>query len=269
MPTAIPIFIDEEHGSYTRTQFRRLRNAEKLELMEAWFRERYEDPQNETPWVEGEYIYPWGGPYEANWEIQNEFDQFVRYHLMEKLIKELDAECAEWAPTPRYRDDPRDEEDPDEEATVDRAELGSPEELAFRDEVRQRLDRLEAIIASRPKTRGRIGHNQPPEPLEDDDEDDAARIAALTEAVAGIRAELAKPVPDVTEVAAKRDAVEGIAARLRAAVTRKVDLATDELAKKLGQSAGGLPFWYGLYHAICDSTAAIGRWLASLGIWPF
>jgi hypothetical protein len=54
MPKARPIYIDEGHGSYTRTEFRRLRNAEKLELMEAWFRERFEDPANDTPRWDGE-----------------------------------------------------------------------------------------------------------------------------------------------------------------------------------------------------------------------
>ena len=134
MAKAARIYIDEEHGSYTRTEFRRLRNAEKLELMEAWFRERYEDPVNETPRSEGQYIFVWGGPYDANDEIQNEFSDFVPYHLMETLIAQLNHECAEWAPTPKYQDDPRDEEDRDA-TPIEPIEMGSPEELAYRDEI--------------------------------------------------------------------------------------------------------------------------------------
>jgi hypothetical protein len=266
MAKAARIYIDEEHGSYTRTEFRRLRNAEKLKLMEAWFRERYENPVNETPWIEGEYVFMWGGPYDANDEIQGAFGDFVPYHLMDELITELNQESDKWAPTSKYQDNPRDEEDRDA-TPIEPIEMGSPEELAYRDEITTRLNRLEEIIAGRPREHGRIGHNQPPEGLEAE-EDDAARIKTLTDAVASIRAELEKPVPELSEVAQKNEVVEGVAARLRAAVTRKIDVATDEFAKKLGQSAGGLPFWYGVYHATCDLAVAVHHWLNSLHFWP-
>jgi hypothetical protein len=269
MPKARPIYINEEHGSYTRTEFRRLRNVEKLELMEAWFRERFEDPSNETPRPEGEFLFVWGGPYDTNDAVQGgEFADLVPYHLMETLITKLNQECWEWAPTARYQNNPRDDDEDRDTTSVAPVELGSPEELAYRDEVRQRLDHLEAIIADRPKKHGRIGHNQPPEGLEDD-EDDKARIEALKDAIASIRAELAKPVPELAEVADKTEAIKGIRTRLAAAVTRKIDMATDEFARKLGQSAGGLPFWFGVYTAICDATMAVQHWLNSLHFWPF
>src|SRR5271169_4472781 len=114
MARAPQIYIDEEHGSLSRTEFRRLRKAEKLELIEAWFRERYETADmGSTPWVEGEYLFLSGGPYDPYDEIQNEFGDFVPYELMEPLIADLRREHTQWVLRPEYRD-PEDDEPSDE-----------------------------------------------------------------------------------------------------------------------------------------------------------
>jgi hypothetical protein len=164
MARAAHIYIDEEHGSFTRTQFRRLRQAEKLELIEAWFRERYETADmSSTPWVEGEYLFLWGGPYDPDDEIQNEFGDFVPYELMEPLIADLRREHTQWVLRDEYRepDEPADGTEPEE--------IGGPDELAFRTEILRRLDEIEVLLANRPKPTALLGHNRPPEGLVDDD----------------------------------------------------------------------------------------------------
>jgi|TARA_B110000902_G_scaffold253916_1_gene317161 hypothetical protein len=73
----------------------------QIEAMRRWFYDRYEDPQNKTPYSseEGCYIFVWGGPYDPNEVIQDRFSVCVDYGVMEKLIQELHQETGyEWAP---------------------------------------------------------------------------------------------------------------------------------------------------------------------------
>ena len=69
--------------------------------MERWFRERYEDPAERTPYdsEEGGYIWIWGGPYEAHEVLGDEFGAIVNQDLLDSLVQALDSDCTEWAPT--------------------------------------------------------------------------------------------------------------------------------------------------------------------------
>ena len=84
----------------------RLSGEEQLDVMETWFRERYEDPAERTPYetAEGGYIWIWGGPYEADDVLGEEFGQIVSQDLIDSLVENLTSECWEWAPTPRSDD---------------------------------------------------------------------------------------------------------------------------------------------------------------------
>ena len=57
---------DFEHG-VTPSRLKRLGKAKQRKYMLYWFRERFEDPVEETPYNsrEGGYLYIWGGPYDA------------------------------------------------------------------------------------------------------------------------------------------------------------------------------------------------------------
>lgn len=78
---------------------------EQLELLERWFRSRYEDPAQRTPYEgrEGGYIYIWGGPYDAREELSN-FDEVVPDDVIDELVDTLEQECHVWAPTEREGD---------------------------------------------------------------------------------------------------------------------------------------------------------------------
>jgi hypothetical protein len=73
---------------------------EQLEAMEEWFRARYEDPAERTPYEsrEGGYIWIWGGPYDAEEELRGEFEGIVPDDVIEELVDVLNGECSEWAP---------------------------------------------------------------------------------------------------------------------------------------------------------------------------
>lgn len=74
---------------------------QQIAAMRRWFLDRYESPENETPW-DGEdkkYIFVWGGPYDPNEEIQSRFGGVVEFDTMWELIEDLWGEVGdEWAP---------------------------------------------------------------------------------------------------------------------------------------------------------------------------
>lgn len=74
----------------------------QIAVMRIWFFQNFEDPVNSTPYDgrEGGYQFVWGGPYEADDELQAEFGRVVPYEVIEQLVEELDSISAEWSPHP-------------------------------------------------------------------------------------------------------------------------------------------------------------------------
>ena len=73
--------------------------ADQIEVMRNWFYQNYDDPVNACPYEsrEGGYTYIYGGPYDADEELQNKFGGFVKYDLIQELVSELQQECYEWS----------------------------------------------------------------------------------------------------------------------------------------------------------------------------
>ena len=87
----------EPNDDWLRTAPRNL----QIRAMRRWFLDRYEDPQNETPYdsEDGGYVFVWGGPYDPNDVIQERFDHVVPFKVMRALIDELYVDVGdEWAP---------------------------------------------------------------------------------------------------------------------------------------------------------------------------
>jgi len=78
-----------------------LSEEEQVEIMKTWFRKRYEDPAHRTPYesAEGGYIWIWGGPHDADKVLGDEFGSIVREGLIGSLVRDLEGECVQWAPT--------------------------------------------------------------------------------------------------------------------------------------------------------------------------
>lgn len=78
------------------------------EVLEAWFLSHYENPAESTPYVsaEGGYIYIWGGPFDAEEQLNDEFGDFVPEETIYELAKELEDRegCHEWAGIPEADD---------------------------------------------------------------------------------------------------------------------------------------------------------------------
>jgi len=73
---------------------------EQYAVMGTWFRERFENPAERTPYetAEGGYIWIWGGPYDAEEELTEEFEGYVPTEVIERLASDLSDESPEWAP---------------------------------------------------------------------------------------------------------------------------------------------------------------------------
>ena len=103
----MPTYFDADTGGDLSAE--ELRNANldvQRAAMEAWFRARFEDPAERTPYesAEGGYIWIWGGPYDAREELESEFGDIVSEEVIQELVEELQHECYQWAPTPSASD---------------------------------------------------------------------------------------------------------------------------------------------------------------------
>lgn len=76
--------------------------AEQIEMMVDWFKFHFEDPANDTPHSkdQGGYVFLWGGPFDADEEIQAEFSDSVDFEAMQSAVSEIQSGGTfNWAPT--------------------------------------------------------------------------------------------------------------------------------------------------------------------------
>lgn len=178
---------------YTAEEFRALPQDQQIELMVEWFGERYEDPAQRMPYNsrEGGYLWIYGGPYDADEEIQSEFSDVAEFDVMQRAVEEITSDgLYEWAPVASDDDYEDDREFEEPEIPDDPAE---PEDL--RRELIGRLDRLEAALHSYGQNLPPRNHNHPPE-LIDGDLIPPEQLAEAREAVNILRAEAAKVNPE-------------------------------------------------------------------------
>ena len=69
-----------------------------VEVMMEWFFTNFEDPVENTPWDEGEYVYIWGGPFDAREELNDAFGDQVTEATIEAAAEEIEKDGIEWVP---------------------------------------------------------------------------------------------------------------------------------------------------------------------------
>lgn len=246
---------DDPENYITPSRLKRLGRKKQVEYMVHWFRGMFEDPQNEMPYADKEdpgdspYRYPWGGPYDANEQLQDEFSGIVPFEVIQEAVQEVQSDgTLEWAPGPNHPDQIAAREEamaehyselppPALEDIQRRIEngvvpsFGNPFEREEREALRRELAELRAFLAQDPPPYGGIGHNQPPEQLALTVE---LKIEA-TDAIDQMDAELAKEMPDV-------EVVVEAAGRLQKVLSwigKKLDKSVDSFMAAIG-SAGGV-----------------------------
>lgn len=206
---------DEAHAEYQRSL--------AVEEMVEWFHYHFEDPQNETPRDEGDFIYIWGGPFDGS-EIL--FDQFIGEHdedLIKAAVDEIEESgISEWAPT--SQGDFYEHPSPDDGASSSSEGATRESLMAAISGLRKQLDDLQTAPRE-------IGHNQPPEeigspPYADEDKGEIARLLAVTEE------EILLDDPDVDNIQQATSKLSEFSQRAINYVGSKIDLALDESIKK-------------------------------------
>jgi hypothetical protein len=258
---ARPFLEDGGQFGISKGGFRRLRKAEKRELMIEWFHQNFEDPAERTPYesAEGGYQWIWGGPYDARDQLEGKFGGLAPESLIEEVVNKVEEDgLFDWAPTPSrddYDEGPPDEEPPSLDIFLDEPspQYGTAQEHEARVHARTALDELGDAL-EKPIPIG-IGHNRPPE-----DEQVPVEVTKLRISVTELRAEFAKPEPAIPLVKrwsrSLRDAV--IASGKWAA--KKVDKAVDAAMATLG---AGIALAIGAQYSepLHKALTAIIEWL--------
>ena len=229
---------------------------EAVEQITEWFFTNFEDPAHSTPYesAEGGYLYIWGGPYEARDIIENVFADTASEELIEAAVTAVEQEGHEWAPNSQ-RIQPPDDEPPD---TVDRNALHA--------KMLRRIAELERALdeASAPG----IGHNHPPEPinetaLDPNEQQEIHRSLDVLKTQPLIPAETA-----VTALEAEVGKLDGYGKRvLDWLAERADDFATEafkEAGKEFGKWTARLAAWKVVGGLLVAAATAAFAWLHSL-----
>lgn len=271
---------DDLEVGVTRSQFKRLGRAKQLAYMKHWFETYYEDPVQETPRNDGEYNYVWGGPYDAQDELGDEFGELVSDERMQEAVELVEYDgTVEWAPTsqhPTYRaslervteEDDRPTEPEGIEDIVRRLEggfpvsFGVPEDLAQREVVSRHLTALRKELASLPRSAPGIGHNGAPE------DDEVPSVTEVEASIADIGSELDKAQPDALKVASAASLISRAGKWLRARFVKVAEKAVEDTIR-VGLIWGTVSFSEGKALSLPDMiqtvTDAVIHWIHVIG----
>ena len=93
-------YYNPEADEYVpKENLNKLSKNEQIETMRYWFFSNYENPVDSCPYNgrEGGYLYIYGGPYEANEELQTAFGGLTSDDAINDLSAELEEICYEWS----------------------------------------------------------------------------------------------------------------------------------------------------------------------------
>ena len=243
---------------------------ERIEAMQQWFLENFEDPAQEMPYDgrEGGYQYIWGGPFDLWEELGEAFGDQVEQEEIDKAADGLSDQAHDWAPAGHRIQQP-DEDDREPVPPL-------PERLEALggqlDTIEQGVDHFLEVGIDEDEPEHGIGHNMPPREVPDnwfDVEDPPLTrndLLAIKESIAELRVELAKPDPATNADVEVVTRAEGLFSRFRRFVLKLGTAAAVGLvggiAKHIGEAyAAAHPE---LITAAVDAANTITHWMMSL-----
>ena len=78
---------------------REMNHDDVVEAMVRWFFANFEDPVENTPWNDGEYVFICGGPYDARDELEDAFGQVASDRAIAAAIDRIEEEGDMWVPS--------------------------------------------------------------------------------------------------------------------------------------------------------------------------
>lgn len=67
-------------------------------LMTQWFFQNFEHPAGSCPFEDGEWVFCWGGPFDARSELEWTFADVAAQEAVDAAIAALEAKSDQWAP---------------------------------------------------------------------------------------------------------------------------------------------------------------------------
>lgn len=265
-PKILELWDEIQHDPLTLPpdKFDGMSTEEAVELIKEWFFENFENPVHSLPYIsaEGGYQYIWGGPYNARDIISNVFADTASEELIEAAIEEIESEGWEWAPNSGRRQPPDEEEPPD---------LPLEDASTLHAEMLRRLSSLEKAMAQLPGVSPGIGHNRPPEPIEEF----PLTIADRTEIASAIDVLKAQPVEPQDEGKAATEAAETLKSKgqkVREWLAQQADTFISETVKEAGKEfgkwSGRAVIWSIILDKLFSVHQIVGQWLSQIHL-PF
>lgn len=273
-------------SGYSSRDVEAMSSEEQVAMMVEWFYRQFEDPQNETPYDKenGGYFYPWGGPFDASDQIQEEFSEAVDFDTMMAAVDRVQNDGTfDWAPQIGGDFYEHPEDDPVELGEIvdgdgewppiiaDPAPI--PPEPEARADVIRRLDELEAIVQplldtfeAEAETPPMMGHNNPPEELELVQAVPREEWLQIKTAIDEIRQQTTVEQPDVESVERSNSRLLAAATALAGWIRKRITAAVDA-----GIAIGVA---YGIANpevakaALISTAQAVQTWITSMP-WPF
>lgn len=244
-----------------------------IEEMIEWFYQNYEDPANRVPYesAEGGYQWIYGGPETPEEALGDNFGSVYRDDLIERAATKItdDAGIYDWSPIPGADwagGDQREDESP-----MERRERLAAEIAADAASILQTLRPLVELERNAREDRGDglagIGHNNPPEPIEELGFPPAF-FAEMSRTTSEIAAGVAEVDAAAEQSAGTAEALREVAAAQREN-TAAINANTEALQKQgeeIARAARTGKYAVGIYVAdkvLGEVLAKIGEGLAS------
>ncbi len=263
-----PYWTADFSNGWTGEELGMLGGDAQKEVLKAWFHQNFEDPAESTPYdsSEGGYQFIWGGPYQADEVL---WDEFATYGIPEDVINEVVQEITrdgmfDWAPVHRSIPDRLDDRLDDLWYPLPLRQPGVThprQEADARTAVLARIEALERAVEALNENPPVLGNNREPwtnepPPFSLGEYRDIDRIMARIREQAN--ASSADPAGPSEEVSKLRE----LAITLGQWLKDRLTSGADALAKTLGVALAAKVI--GLYEAMVELWQAVANWVGQL-----
>lgn len=264
-----PYWTNDHPQGWTGDQLAGLDPETQQEVLKTWFHRNFEDPAESTPHnsAEGGYQYVWGGPYDADEELRNEFEPLgIPDEVIAEVVEELTkGGLYDWAPTHARLADQRSDRIDESwyPLPLDEAEIARPSvEKAARQDVLERIDALEGRLASLEDNPPVEGSNVQPWTAEPPpfSTDEYLRIEQILKS---IQAQAGANEQDPSSLDEEASGLKNLAIRLGQWLRDRRDAFADGFMKAAGVAV--LAKLTGLYEELVLLCQAVFHWITLLG----